>query len=280
MKLISWNVAGRVRGLDNQVAALAQRRPDVLALQEIRRTTAARFHDELSRIGLPYGIDSFALSSNSERLVGPRQYGELIASRWPIRSLPPEGFPVPWTERVLSALIESPCGAIELHTTHIPPGASNGWIKIEMLEGIFARLACESQRPRLLCGDFNTPQEEMLDGTIVTWGQWKLPDGRVAGDGTWRDPHGREDTNARWDMGERNVLEGLSRYDLQDVYRLLHGYARQDFSHYVHRKIGRRFDHVFASRSLNAVNSEYLHSFREGELSDHSPIEVIFEPVQ
>ena len=30
--------------------------------------------------------------------------------------------------------------------------------KQEMFEGIFKRLACTSKIPRILCGDFNTPQ--------------------------------------------------------------------------------------------------------------------------
>jgi endonuclease/exonuclease/phosphatase family metal-dependent hydrolase len=40
-----------------------------------------------------------------------------------------------------------------------------------MFEGIYRRLACSSDRPRILCGDFNTPQKEMADGEVVTWGQ-------------------------------------------------------------------------------------------------------------
>src|SRR5581483_7681957 len=278
LHLISWNVAGRVGCLDKQIAALTQYKPDVIALQEVRSKTARPLREGLDRIGLGHCIDSFDLVPDPSLLKGPRQYGELIASRWPLQSLPPSGFPVPWTERVLSALIDSPWGCIEIHTTHIPPGSSNGWMKIEMLEGIFTRLACDSKHPRILCGDFNTPQKELPDGYIVTWGQSILSNGEIAGKRRWRGSAGRAGTDARWDSGERSVLEGLSKFDLSDVYRSLNGYEVEEFSHYVHGKQGRRFDHIFASGSLNAVRCGYLHFLREEGLSDHSAIEALFEP--
>ncbi|MFL5804039.1 MAG: endonuclease/exonuclease/phosphatase family protein, partial [Roseiflexaceae bacterium] len=182
-----------------------------------------------------------------------------------------------------SAMIDSPWGAIELHATHLPNGANHGWIKIETFEGIYARLACAADHPRILCGDLNTPQAELSSGEIVTWGQDMLPDGRIVLEGTWRDPAGREDTSERWDRGERNVLAGLAAYDLPDVYRAIHKYGVQEFSWYWvgrDRQVGRRFDHVFASSSLGAKVCSYLHDFRERKLSDHAPIEAVFAPGQ
>ena len=39
-----------------------------------------------------------------------------------------------------------------------------------------------------------------------------------------------------------------------------------------------RYDHVFASKVLRPKSAEYLHEFRtERKLSDHSPLEVVFE---
>jgi hypothetical protein len=90
-------------------------------------------------------------------------------------------------------------------------------------------------------------------------------------------------SGARWDAAERNVLEGLAKFDLADVYRSLHGYAVHDFSWYLKRKgttVGRRFDHVFAAACLRPVCCEYLHSFREAALSDHSLLEVVFAGYQ
>jgi exodeoxyribonuclease III len=275
LRLISWNVNGRIERLRDQVAALRERQPDIVALQEARSTTVPGLKAELHRIGLEHSVDSFSLAADRTVLTGHRQYGELMASRWSLSTLPPDAFRVPWTERVLSALVESPWGVIEIHTAHIPPGSTNGWKKIEMFEGIYERLACICDRSRILCGDFNTPQKEMPDGQIVTWGQDEV-DGKFVCWGFWRG-----DTGKRWDRGERDILHGLAKFDLPDMYRTLHGYGAEDFSWYwkgKERHIGRRFDHVFASRDLNPVRCQYLHSLREAGLSEHSAIEVDFEP--
>ena len=56
---------------------------------------------------------------------------------------------VPWPERFLCVNLETPWGLLEMQTTHIPPGVTNGWIKIEMLEGLYRRLAHPSITPRL-----------------------------------------------------------------------------------------------------------------------------------
>jgi exodeoxyribonuclease III len=178
---------------------------------------------------------------------------------------------VPWPERILGVY----GNGVSIFTTYIPPGSSHGWKKIETLEGLYTGLAMASKGPRILCGDFNTPQLERSSGQIITWGQDVLDDGKVVVWGRWRGGTGQ-----RWDEAERNILQGLSRFDLADVYRMLHGYQREDFSWYTNRKganRGRRFDHVFASAaSLEPLSCTYIHSLREAGLSDHSPIEVVF----
>jgi exonuclease III len=128
--------------------------------------------------------------------------------------------------------------------------------------------------PRILCGDFNSPQEEKANGEVITWGQEIASNGKVTVWGRWKG-----DTGKRWDSAERNVLLGLGRFDLRDVFRALHGYRRQEFSFYARPKaglFGRRFDHVFASTSLKPTACIYIHAFREAGLSDHSAIEVTF----
>jgi len=167
----------------------------------------------------------------------------------------PKHFEIPWPERVLSVAIASPFGAIELHTTHIPPGSSNRLIKVHTLKGIFCRLAIDWNGHRILCGDFNTPKEEAADGKIVTWGK----------------------KGSSWDIAEWLVLKGLAKYDLSDVYRLLDGYGMTEFSYYS-RTHGRRYDHVFASQSLRPYQCRYLDEWLKANLSDHAPIEVSFQP--
>ena len=51
---------------------------------------------------------------------------------------------------------------------HIPPGSSNGWMKIETLEAVSVVVAEVSGSPTILCGDFNTPHMEMPDGSILS----------------------------------------------------------------------------------------------------------------
>lgn len=267
MRLISWNIAGRVKACRAQVEVLHRRLPDVVALQEVRESTVSRLRDGLSRIGLEYIEDSMGLVEQHGR-----RYSELVASRWPLRLLPPIHSEKSFPERVLSVVLNSPWGQIELHTAHIVPGSSKGWKKIEMFESIFNHLAQESEIPRILCGDFNTPQEEKPDGAIVTWGQRKRPDGEIVV------KRGYE----RWDAGERSILEGLAEFDLPDVFRAVNGYEVQEFSWCLKRKgqviARRRFDHIFASSALNPVECQYLHQVREKGLSDHSAIEAVFEP--
>jgi exonuclease III len=264
MHLISWNVAGRRSTCSEQIDALERQKPDVVALQEVRKSTLVKFQTGLPQIGLEHMKDSVYLASQYGR-----PYGQAIASRWPLEFLPPTDFDVPFPERMLSVILDSPWGPIELHTAHIPPGSSNGWIKIETFEGIFKRLACKSDIPRILCGDFNTPQAETPDGQIVTWGQTAKR-------------HVIKRGHKRWDAGERSVVQDLAEYDLPDVFRSLHGYQVQEFSWCVYRKgrcvAQRRFDHIFASKSLNPVECKYLHPFRTKGLSDHSAIEARFRP--
>ncbi|MFL5802318.1 MAG: exodeoxyribonuclease III [Roseiflexaceae bacterium] len=274
MRVISWNVQGRLKALPDQLKALAEHQPDLVALQEVRESTIAPWRDGFQAMGLPFVMESVSLALDQGR-----KYGVLIASRWPIESLP--WMHMPYQERVLSAQIASPSGTLELHNAHVPNGENHGWIKVETFEGIYERLARLSIVPRILCGDFNSPQQEHSDGYLVTWGQDVLPDGRAAVWETWEDKAGRIDTGMRWDRAERLVLTGLAAYDLVDVYRTCNGYEVQCCSWWwvgQDKEIGRRFDHIFAPRSLNMVACEYLEAFRMHNLSDHVPIEARFEP--
>ena len=214
------------------------------------------------------GVRCFDTSSK-----GPRRYGLVIAGRFPLRSLT-SVHEVPWPERILSVSVLAPSCAINVHTTHIPPGCTNGWMKIEMLKAVSAIVSEHLNRPSVLCGDFNVPQAETTAGRIVTWGE-DVVDGEPQFWGRWRGGDGRD-----WDRAERTVMEGGAQRHLIDAYRHLHGYGRQEFSWFVKRKekrIGRRFDHMFCSRELVITGCEYLHGVREDGLSDHSALELDFE---
>lgn len=258
-KLLCWNTCagGGPKRRPKQLDAISSIKPDVVALQELTAASTNAYRRGLASEGLVHTIDSFALAPSRSRLIGPRRYGQLIASRWPLIAIEPTEFNIPWRERVLSCIVEIPkVGRVEIHNTHVPPGSSNGWTKIRHLEGVYKRLAKPSRLPRILAGDFNTPKLEHPDGAIETWG---------------RKP-GRGD---RWDEGERKVITGLNDHDLQDVFRSLHGYGAAAFS-IIMRGNKRRYDHVFASRALNAITAEYLHAHREARISDHAPLLIEF----
>jgi exonuclease III len=108
---------------------------------------------------------------------------------------------------------------------------------------------------------------------VVTWGQKRKRSGEITMQPYW---------GQKWDTWERNILEGLGSFDLADTYRAVNGKGRRDFSCFEveeGRRSGRRYDHIFASSALNPVECRYLHSLRERRLSEHSPIEAVFDPI-
>ena len=255
IELLSWNVAGRTKLLPEQVAAVGRREPDIVCLQEIRASTVGPWSMALASAGLTHALDSSAFS-------GGRRLFNLLASRWELTELHAIGAPQP--ERVLSALIDSPHGPIEIHNAHVPPAPSNGLIKAETCEALYFRLARPSDRHRILCGDLNTPRFESEQGEVETFASNHL---------------GEEE---RWDFAERSILTGLAQWGMTDVFRALNGYDRRDVSWVMHtrarRKAAHRLDHVIASPALNPIACDYVHGWREAGLSDHSAIEATFSP--
>jgi exonuclease III len=273
LRLVSWNIRqGGGKRIDAQTAFCAQLGPDVVCLQEVSKTSRHSYRAALAAAGLPYAIDSFELAADPTLLRGPRRYGELIASRWPLDPLA-DRFDAPWPERILSAQISSE-PPLEVHTTGIPPGSSNGWVKVEMLEAIYRGLARPSAIARILCGDFNLPQAEGADGEVMTWGQRRRPDGRLRICRRIRGGPGE-----RWDRAERAIATGIEAHDLADVYRQINGYQVRAASWYTTTGIGRRFDHVFASARLEPVRCDYCDEARVRRLSDHAPVVADFAGV-
>jgi exonuclease III len=270
IRLISWNLAGRGAKVRSQIAALASRRPDILALQEVLPSAEPVLREAFAELGFAHTIVSSRAS-----LAGTRRTCQLTASRQPLVSLQAVDASLSSRPWLLSGRVCVDRFSLEVHNAHIPPGSSNGWLKITALRDIYLTLANKSEVPRILCGDFNTPQAELPNGQVITWAQ------RLRGSGTWHiAPRIRHGSGKEWDEAERAVLTGLAQFDLEDCFRALHGYGRQEHSGYFRgagKRIGRRFDHVLASRSLRPQSCEYLHELRISDLSDHSPIEADFD---
>jgi endonuclease/exonuclease/phosphatase family metal-dependent hydrolase len=271
LRLLSWNIRqGGGSRLRRQVDVIAGVEPDVVALQEVVATTAPRYRELLAAAGLAYFADSFSVAPDPSQLVGARRYGLLVLSRWSVDSITDVPVRMPWPERLLSTRIRTPFGAVEVHTAHIPPGASHRWLKIETFEGIYERLTQPCPDPRILCGDFNSPQDELETGEVITWGQVIHKNGSIA-----MVRHRDATSPGRWDAGERSIVAGLVAHGFQDAYRTVHGYSTREYSWVLARKTGgvrRRFDHIFASTELRPVACRYLHEARQAGQSDHSPM--------
>jgi hypothetical protein len=110
VNVISWNLAGRLRRIPQQVERLASREPDLVALQEVRRPGLPQLWTLLANDGLIHQADSFELASCPTLLTGPSRNGLLIASRFPICLWEPGRFNVPCPERMLSVDIERHVG--------------------------------------------------------------------------------------------------------------------------------------------------------------------------
>ena len=275
MKCISWNLKGIVGKAPKQMDAVIKHKPDIVAFQEVTINSVNIIRKILSP-SYSSIVDSFELTSDKSVLVGPRQYGELIATNFKVKTLSPHEFDIPWQERVLSVNVHHPKETVEFHTAYIPPGSTNRWKKIETLEGIYERLAVQTDAKRILCGDFNTPQDELVKYGAVTFAQKINKIGVPKLKESFRGGSGK-----RWDEGERKILEGLRKYNLVDAYRHIHSIPKRAYSFEFVRKgkvvSQRRFDHFFSSKELNPRSAEYLHELRNNKLSDHSPLEVVFK---
>lgn len=272
-RIISWNTAKRLKQVDSQIAFLEQHDPDVVALQEIIPSTEFEFKNKLTH-RYPYQVSSFDLAPDLSKLENKRMFGQLVLSKFPVEPLNPEDVDVPWPERVLSCVLTIDQSQIVLHTTHIPPGSSNGWIKIQMIKGLVQHLIGHSEeREQILCGDFNTPKFESSEDGLVTFGQSINKKGNVSTKKSIRGGRGDE-----WDAVERSLFEDLPRNGLIETFRVHHPNDFTAFSWQFSRQgkqFARRFDHIFASKKLKSIECSYVGI--SSEMSDHSPITATFQ---
>jgi len=258
VRLITWNVARRVQALAAQAAAIGEREPDVLALQEVTARTWPLWRAACATLGLRHVACTLDAADPARAPAGPRRTGVLLAARAALEPLPGL-LPVPWAETALAARI----AGIEVHAVHVP-NAANGAIKPATLAAVRSGLA-ERSGARVLCGDLNTPRREHPDGTV-----WSF-----ARDGRGRM---RPERAGVWDEAETGVVPGLRELGFTDAFRALHGYGAREPS-WTFRRIaghggGWRLDHVLCSRELRPLACAYHHAWREEDLSDHSALEA------
>lgn len=165
-------------------------------------------------------------------------------------------FSTNFPEKILVTELETPDTTIELWNVRSVPGNSWGEEKIKIFETVYERLSDAGERNRILAGDFNTPDRELADGQAVPFGYDKAPDIRQ-----------------RYVNAELNILKGLGHIGLIDVFRTQNGYGELEVEDTSWQS--KRFDHIFASDSLNVEQCYYDHDGKE--YSDHAPIIADFE---
>jgi endonuclease/exonuclease/phosphatase family metal-dependent hydrolase len=257
LRLVSWNVAGRVRRQAEQAAVLRLEDWDVVCLQEVTPTTLVAWRTALAEQGLAYVRSSLDDWIPGEPAPEGRRLGVVTGTRWPAT---PVALPrPPWPERLLSVTVRAPT-AFELHNLHSPISQKPDRVKLRTHRALRAGIEQRLGLPQIAAGDFNTPRREHPDGT--TWSFARTSGGKL-----------RIDRGQEWEDSELAVLRGIEKEGVRDLFRELHGYDRREISWtYPRGRGGYRLDHVVASGHFIPVSCVYLHEAREAGLSDHSPL--------
>ena len=260
LKLLTWNVAGRLSRLDEQVDRALTHDADVVCLQEVIPNALPRWTERLQGAG--HAVAASAVAADAPRV---HRLGVLVASRHPVLLAGP-GAAVPWPERLLAVDTE-PAGwpsPLRVMTLHAPLSQREEQVKVRTLEAVHESLAALGDATAaVLCGDFNAPQYEARDGEVQTFAQTRT--GRL-----------RPGRGERHDRAERMIVTGPPGW--QDAFRALHGYAARDRSWKTGRHPGYRLDHILVSPALRPIGCAYDHGVREDGLSDHSAMWAALAP--
>ena len=245
MRLLTWNVAGRIRLQPDQAAVVASVAADVVALQEVTVNSLPLWRAALAACGLEHTVCPL----DAGRPPKPRRLSAFLASRTPLEALPvPED--LPWPERVARARVDG----VDVWSVHSPISPSPDLAKVRTHEVLHAALR-DHPGPAVLCGDLNTPRRDLPDGTVLTFAHDTK--GRV-----------REERGERWAEAERALVQSL---------RLDHGW-RDPFLEAGPERTwtwphggGWRIDHVL-TKEVETTAALYAHNWRTAGLSDHSAL--------
>ncbi len=250
-RLLCWNVAGKMSRLVTQAAHVISEEPDLVCLQEVTARSAPQWTQLLGSAGLVHvAVADAQPAIAAER---SRPLLTLTAARTALEAVEVPG--VPWPERVLAVVTD---GA-EIVNVHSPISPKPDLAKVRTHEAVHAHLAARAG-PRVVCGDLNTPRKEHPDGRVWTFA---------------RDRYGRlvPERGERWDAAELALIRGLEPFGFRDAFRERHGAERREFSwEWPQWGGGYRLDHLIASADVKVDEVRYLHDWRRGGRSDHSPL--------
>jgi exodeoxyribonuclease III len=245
--LLSWNVAGRVRRLPEQIECVLGMSADVICLQEVTSTTQPLWETKLRERGWEHVCVAQPDKPKHRALC------VMTAARSPLEQEAIAG--LPWPERVLATRIDG----IEYVNVHSPISSSADLAKVLTHEVVHAHLAARD-KPGVLCGDLNTPRREFPDGRIWTFA---------------RNQYGKlePERGERWDAAELALIKGLEPYGWRDAFRACHGPEERELSWaWARWKGGYRLDHLVVSDQISVSRVAYVHSWRTDGLSDHSAL--------
>jgi len=164
VSVLSYNIEGHVALVDaDHLAAIAavirERRPDVVALQEVHcRTWQSRFRDQAALLSQLTGME-VAYGPSFDELGG--SFGNALLTRGRIESMrvvPLPSFGEP--RSLLVAAVALPGIRLDVYVTHLAAWAQlNQRIRARQLACVREQLRAQAERtgarPFVLCGDFN-----------------------------------------------------------------------------------------------------------------------------
>lgn len=297
MKFLSWNVQGAfpyytpIERIKDQIEYLEQIAdcPDIIALNEVNRFRRDLWVSELTNLGytqLVHTLDWAEELGNSE--IPPHQdynhvNGNLTAVHEsfrgdPLTRMQPSIRNGPWDgadlkdwdtnfpEKILHSTVQIDEITLDIWNVRAVPGGMHGEEKIKIMKNTFNRIRKGCESPCILTGDFNSPDQELADGTLIPW--------RFDQDG---------DIAEMWVKAERDLLRGLADEGMVGVFRELHGYGELDVLDVSHATQtddplsvspgdveGKRFDHLIASEELDPQDCRY--DYEGFRYSDHTPV--------
>ena len=251
---INWNIKQNQKGRLNKIVdGVKQISADIVGLQEVDKNLLESFVPEFKDIG--YWVLSYEFDK--------KPYCNLILSKYPDSKANNRwkrdcAFP----DLLSRARIGTSEGDIDFFNCHIPHGSGHGFEKIRTIDALLKNLKKTKGSARIVVGDFNEPRSESGQ-EITSWA-----------DKTSANPS--KEQKHHWHDTVNELFKGEQQHGMRDLFRLFHGYEHEAYSYERGNKGTNktpcRYDHIFGSQHFKVSSCEYLHRFREEEVSDHSPL--------
>jgi exodeoxyribonuclease III len=252
VKLATWNVNGIRARLAQVQDWIAQERPDVVCLQEIKATTdqipAALCEMEGYWCYWHGGKGYSGVALQVSQAFAPER--------------PPFSHPAfDYENRIVAVDLTTPLGAVTVASVYVPNGGKDFPAKMRFLESMdaFAADFQASSRPLIMCGDLNVARTDM-------------------------DVHPKERKPRAIGQlpEERALIERILGRGLVDVHRKVEPDNAELFTWWApwrnmkQRNIGWRLDYVLATQAIaDRVTSCVVQ--REVGTSDHGPVVAVFD---